>query len=525
MLWSVNAASRTSDARVREVRTMRLGRGVMVVPSVTAMVGLLGLSVLAADGCGGNSKAPTEDLPSVTSSAKACKKDDTCKSGQNRCSQDLGICVACEDSGDCGENQVCIDTECVAADSCEGSDQCADESKPICDSGHCVECAEHSDCKGSERCENNRCRAACARDDECSDVHTYCEQGACMPCWCPGDTSKCLDDKTLAVCATNGSHYVFTSCTTTCISKNKGTDEESGSCEGDTTKPPSDAGAGGSTGAGGATGQGGSSSVGGSTGTGGSAAGGASGQGGSSAPAEAGVGGSSGEVKDAAPEAAPTCAPTDVLPGGEPCTTIPAFRGNQVVDGKPDEFCSIPAKTLTTQTAAFVNPSGATDATSQATIRVGWSASALHVFVHVASAKVFQSSGELYDGDNVQLFIAGSKPANGTVDGTANGSANQLFVAPPSTASGTAKAKAASGTPKYEYAARISDGGYDVEIKWPWPSNMTAGKQIGFDMMIGVSNPDAGGRKLEYLLYRGTVTGSCSEAYCDATLWCTPTLQ
>ena len=234
------------------------------------------------------------------------------------------------------------------------------------------------------------------------------------------------------------------------------------------------------------------------------------------------------------PEVAPpdasqpaNCAP----PTGDPCHAIPRFTATQVVDGAGDEFCAIPAFVMSLENAGFVTPAGAKSATTRAVVRMGWSTEGLHAHVHVDDAKIFGAS-PLYNGDNVQFFIAGEKPAIGKFSGTQDGAANQLMLAPPEPpAMGRSSTLFPSAT--FQYVGRVVAGGYEVELKWPWngiATPVTAGKTIGLDLVIGVKDlATSVTRDFEYgMLRKSNATTSCmgvAELWCDDMLWCSPTLR
>jgi hypothetical protein len=227
-------------------------------------------------------------------------------------------------------------------------------------------------------------------------------------------------------------------------------------------------------------------------------------------------------------------APADcTAPGtGDPCHSIPRFTGTQVVDGVGNEFCSIPAFVMTTKNAGYVNPASTMSTTSRAIVRIGWSPDALHAHVHVDDPKVL-GAPLIYDGDNVQFFIAGDKPSVGNYSGTDDGSANQLLLAPPDTTMGAGRSSTHYGSPKFDFAARTVPGGYEIELRWPWNGVATpaaVGKIIGLDLVVGVKDVAADVTvDFEYGLYRrDKATTSCmgtAELWCDDLLWCTPTLQ
>jgi hypothetical protein len=202
-----------------------------------------------------------------------------------------------------------------------------------------------------------------------------------------------------------------------------------------------------------------------------------------------------------------------------------------VVDGLGDEFCAIPAYVMTLENAGFVNPVGTKNPTTRAVVRMGWSPEALHAHVHVDDARIFGAS-PIYNGDNVQFFIAGDKPAIGKFSGSQDGAANQLMLAPPEGAT-MSRSTTLFPSATYQYVGRVVDNGYEVELKWPWNGIVTpatVGKTIGFDLIIGVKDlATSVTRDFEYGMFRKATTAtSCmavAELWCDDLLWCMPTLR
>jgi hypothetical protein len=187
---------------------------------------------------------------------------------------------------------------------------------------------------------------------------------------------------------------------------------------------------------------------------------------------------------------------------------------------------------MTLQNAGFVHPAGTMSNTSRAVVRIGWSPDALHAHVHVDDPKILVAS-TIYDGDNVQIFIAGDKPSVGAFSGADDGAANQVLIAPPATPTGAGRSATHYGSPTFQFAARTVQGGYEVELRWPWNGIATpaaVGKTIGLDLLVGVKDmPSSVTSEFEYELYRRvSASTSCTgdpQLWCDDLLWCTPTLR
>jgi hypothetical protein len=310
-------------------------------------------------------------------------------------------------------------------------------------------------------------------------------------------------------------------------------------------------GTGGSSGAGGSTsGVGGShtdAGAGGGTAAGSGAAsddGGRSGRQASGGHAGVAAGGSAGRDgrsgsggQSATGGAGPEC--TDAV--GDFCGTIPRFVGAQVVDGGGDEFCAIPAMSFTVGQMPWVNPSFNANVASVVTLRVAWSDAALHAHVHVADATVSPSVDPtgLWNGDNVQFFMAGTGTLTGAFTGMDDGGARHCIVAPPSTllpnGSATDFYETPGGlvTPALDtslYATRLVEDGYEVEVRLPWAAHAAArtpGARFGFNFMVGAT--DGATLELEAALSNQSPPGptSCAGATapgCDDRTWCVPAL-
>ncbi|MBN2803710.1 MAG: hypothetical protein JXR91_11485 [Deltaproteobacteria bacterium] len=178
---------------------------------------------------------------------------------------------------------------------------------------------------------------------------------------------------------------------------------------------------------------------------------------------------------------------------------------------------------------------------SRATVRVAWSADAIHAHIHVKDANVLRSTftslpntpTEFYDSDNVQIFFAVENPGTFTTD------AFQLFMIPPDTSQGALYpdeySYAGDGYDYYtstyyvfSYASRIVADGYEVELKATVPTGvtLTSATSVLFDVQVGVKDTtNASTRDFEYA-YAYNCTGTCPEGpYYLTSYWCNPTLE
>ena len=221
---------------------------------------------------------------------------------------------------------------------------------------------------------------------------------------------------------------------------------------------------------------------------------------------------------------------------------MPAFTASpQIIDGKDDDFCGVPAMVFALDNAAVLDAPGVSFP-EVVTARIGWDQAGLHVHVHVDDPSLVPSSTpDLWEGDAVELFIAGTSSLTGHFDGTDDGGAIQIVVSAP-TADIPSKASydyAGNGMLDLPYdpslsAGRVVPGGYEVEVSVPWSSlkdMLAPGSAIGFDLALDViDNPAAASREQQGLMgFRTVAETSCVNTAphpsCDDRTWCLPTLE
>lgn len=226
--------------------------------------------------------------------------------------------------------------------------------------------------------------------------------------------------------------------------------------------------------------------------------------------------------------------------GGSPCSALAHFTGTQVLDGKDDEFCSIPSFELTFQNAAKVNEYNGSGGSyhERAVARVAWDAAGIHAFIRVFDTTFTpaQAADSLWNGDGVELMFSSSKDVTGLTSSDAN--TLHVMISPPTAAS--VKDYASSGTPTPLPATSFVSGsdttGYWVELNLPWPGTAPAASaQIKFDMQLnaadGVSkNGDSQIRDAQAVYYQAAAPASspCGNTvypFCDDRVWCTTLLQ
>lgn len=229
---------------------------------------------------------------------------------------------------------------------------------------------------------------------------------------------------------------------------------------------------------------------------------------------------------------------------GNYCVCMPTFVGAQVVDGLGDEFANLAPMAFTLSAAPYVNPSRATALPETVTLRAGWSEIGLHVHIHVDDLSIVpDSSTSLWNGDNVQLFVAPTAELTGTYTGTQDGGAIHVLISAPDAADVSHAVVIYQNGPATNapfvtglYATRRVAGGYDVEAQLQWlavAKPRQSGAAMGFDLLVGAASDSTSGLALEGGLANYPVSGpspACDlggrvQPGCDDRTWCRPTLQ
>lgn len=235
-----------------------------------------------------------------------------------------------------------------------------------------------------------------------------------------------------------------------------------------------------------------------------------------------------------------------ILTGGNASAGIPAFTGTQTVDGLGQEFCSIYATVFNYARSAFpVADASGVDAS--ALLRVGWSATGVHLHVHVNHEPLTATTSptNIFAGDAVELYLSTTGKLSGPY-GPGNDEAVQIIVGPPGPPGGARSGVFTVGTGPVivldpsQFASRLVDGGYEVELQLSW-SDLSegrdagvaaAGDSIGFDIACDIAR-DAG-RFQTFLYYTPLTDGGrdaaptlchgLPEPYCDDRTWRHPFL-
>ncbi len=245
------------------------------------------------------------------------------------------------------------------------------------------------------------------------------------------------------------------------------------------------------------------------------------------------------DTRDAAPDAAP-CVP---VPTTKLCTEIEHLESlatAQVLDGTPDEFCGASYYEFDNSSGESTDPSPVPiEAKTIVKTRVAWSTFGLHLHLAVADPMLWTHADPQYiwQGDSVELYVAGFATLTGRFDATNDVGAMQVVLTPVANAL-PARAEiffagARQGSlPTEQWKIRNVATGYEVEVRIPWAfiggTAIAAGKSIGFTMAVNQKwNTTI---RHTFSLWKQKVInsspcpGGVGNAYCDDRTWCTPKL-
>jgi hypothetical protein len=410
--------------------------------------------------------------------------------------------VACVTAADCAnpDSSLCTNHQCVTITPCTNSLGCLAPT-PVCDTAatpsHCVACTTAADCAVSGTdlvCANSQCVASCASSDTCTGglvCNTAGSTGFCAECAADADcaTSEFCNDGTCAadVCAAEQDQACLEGGIALCNASGSGFDTP-----------------------------------------------------------EACAAGKSCSVANSRAVCGAAVSGCSNSPGiANPCQELPAFTGTQTVDGKGDDFCSVPAFEFSFADAAGVNnnkvTSGSTsEYTEYAVARVAWSKDALHAFIEVYADPVRANSdaARLWDGDSVELMLT----TNGNPPGLTAEDSEAIHVIANYAKGAIVKSTGEAGTPteitdSSQLAVGFSDNGYVVELQLPWPGTApTSGAAVRFNMALNVDaeavDPDVWGRDAQAVLAMAPLTAAttCTATdaptpFCDERLWCATKLE
>jgi hypothetical protein len=271
---------------------------------------------------------------------------------------------------------------------------------------------------------------------------------------------------------------------------------------------------------------------------------------GESGPLEAGQdstldGGAGDSGNDATAESSPGvdagCAfPIDLFP----CTTIPFFTGQQIVDGLPDEFCGYDSVAFDVAQGGDPQPPDAdtADVSAKVVLTMAWDEAGLHLFMHVIQSPVNPPNGQfIWNGDAMEVYASANDVLRGLY-GPGADEALHVSIAPPGAQSPTQAATAwwdnGPAPPPLAtnlYASRIVADGYVIELYLPWSviagqtvSPPDAGSTVALDFSCDIQAPDDAGRAFQSTLgFQAPMLAStpCASAplqsFCDDRTWCT----
>ena len=266
---------------------------------------------------------------------------------------------------------------------------------------------------------------------------------------------------------------------------------------------------------------------------------------------------SGGETADVSVDTGPEDAdsgPCRITVGNDACATIPRFPRNvtQVVDGYGDEFCGIPAMEFDVNGCPTMIPGGELPILPERVfLRVAWSQRDFHLHVKVVDPNVVVNPADtsLWNGDAVEIYIAGSSGTDagltGQYNGNNDGGAIQIVLAPPGAGKPTRGQAFFNYAGRHEstsidpssFAGRLTSDGYELELIYTWAliaRPRAPGAKIAFDIAIGAQqNADAGGRQLQCIISNvfvdgrdacGYMPGTPAQPWCDDRTWCQPEL-
>jgi hypothetical protein len=109
---------------------------------------------------------------------------------------------------------------------------------------------------------------------------------------------------------------------------------------------------------------------------------------------------------------------------GNVCVVLPRFTElSQTVDGVGNEFCNISPTIFRLTDLPYTNPTPPPNLPTVVTLRAAWSESYLHMHIHVEDPNILvdPTGTKLWNGDNVQVFFAGTANLGGAYSGTETG--------------------------------------------------------------------------------------------------------
>ena len=197
--------------------------------------------------------------------------------------------------------------------------------------------------------------------------------------------------------------------------------------------------------------------------------------------------------------------------------------GKQVLDGVGDEFCDVPPVHYTAGNAPYRegHSGGSTPPLTappeDVTFRAAWSLDAFHLHAHVIDPSILVSNDDsmLWNGDEVEIYVAGSPDFSVTYPAGTNVNAIQIGIVPPSGVVGARGVvylgQSHQPLDSQYFAARLVPGGYEVEVQLPWAGTATptmAGDTMGFYFGLSAQDTPGVGREEFASLPVPAVSGS-----------------
>ena len=241
-----------------------------------------------------------------------------------------------------------------------------------------------------------------------------------------------------------------------------------------------------------------------------------------------------------APADAPSC---PILAGGDVCATIHRFTApKQILDGAGDEFCDVPATRFVVATGAHPSVTPAPAAVDTVVLlRVAWSADALHLHAHVDQAKIYVAPPveDIWRGDAIEVFVAGSAMLTGPFGPSADG-AEQILASPDQSPGSPARAwvyvsgSYSSAVGPSNFGTRMVPGGYEIELQIPWVdlrATPVSGGGVAFNLGVDVrqsADVTSGPLLQSFLVYNAApASTTCTGGHpsCDDRTWCLTHLE
>jgi hypothetical protein len=169
----------------------------------------------------------TDLIVRETIDAASCTSDANCGGATPRCDTAASRCVACLETLDCDDDQVCALPAARCVSSCLVTGGCSDE-QPVCDSaGICRGCEVDDECpSGAPRCNSDGACVECRAASDCAEEPDapFCSaSGECVECISDGH----CDDEDERCSAVLGE------CATPCAESSGAETEGAGACSSD----------------------------------------------------------------------------------------------------------------------------------------------------------------------------------------------------------------------------------------------------------------------------------------------------